>query len=247
MRIDGVEKLVVGLFVAALLLGFRGQLFFDPIARRVAAEQQRRDFSIAYAREKIAREDTARFIDENMPTLQSSPDRFALLRTSVATARKDGLYCEFGVFQGESINYIASLVPDRKVHGFDSFEGNPESWRDGFDKGVFAMNGLPPVRSNVVLHKGWFDKTVVPFHDSTTEPIAFAHIDADLYSSAKTVLEAMADRLVAGSVIQFDELFGYPSWKNNGEYKAFTEFVQSRPIRWKYIGYSEQQVAIRIE
>ena len=135
---------------------------------------------------------------------------------------------------------------DKKVHGFDSFEGLPESWRDGFGKSVFAVNDLPPVRSNVILHKGWFDKTVPAFHAATTEPIAFVHIDSDLYSSARTVLEGMADRIVPGTVIQFDEFFGYPGWKN-GEYKAFTEFVTSRPIRWRFIGYSNEQAAVLIE
>jgi len=246
MRLDGVEKFLVFSFVLALIVGFRERLIYEPITVRVAAAQAGIDGDLQHARRRLAVEATAGFIDEKMSTLQQSPDKFALLRTSISTARKDGLYCEFGVWKGTTVNFIASLVPDKKVHGFDSFEGLPESWRDGFGKGVFATTGLPPVRSNVVLHKGWFDRTVPTFHAATTEAIAFVHIDSDLYSSAKIVLEGMADRIVSGTVIQFDEFFGYPGWKN-GEYKAFTEFVTSRPIRWRFVGYSNEQAAVLIE
>ena len=77
--------------------------------------------------------------------------------------------------------------------------------------------------------------------------IIFIHFDADLYSSTKTVLDILADRIVPGTVIQFDEYFNYPGWQD-GEYKAFKEFVESRDIKFEYIGYLEndEQVAVRI-
>jgi len=247
VRFDTFEKVLVALFALALLVSFREQILYEPIAVRVLVGEAQREVDLQQTRSRLAAEDTARYIDEHMFTLQQSPDKFALLKTSIKAARTNGLYCEFGVWTGGTVNFIASLVPDKKVHGFDSFEGLPESWRDGFGRGTFAINGLPPVRSNVILHKGWFDRTVPEFHASTTEPIAFVHIDSDLYSSAKTVLEGMADRIVPGTVIQFDEFFGYPGWKSNGEYKAFTEFVGARPVRWKFIGYSKEQAAVLIE
>ncbi len=246
MRLDGFEKFVVSLFLAGLILSYREPLLYQPIVACVRAAHVAIDGDLQQARRRLAVEATARFIDENMPTLQQSPDKFALLKTSLSTVRLDGLFCEFGVWKGTTINFIASLVPAKKVHGFDSFEGLPESWRDGFGKGVFAIAGLPPVRSNVILHKGWFDKTVPAFLAANREPIAFIHIDSDLYSSARTVLEGMARRIVSGTVIQFDEFFGYPGW-TNGEYKAFTEFATSHPIHWRFLGYSEEQVSVLIE
>ena len=48
------------------------------------------------------------------------------------------LWLEFGVASGISINYISRFTND-KVYGFDSFEGLPEKWRDGFNKGAFNM------------------------------------------------------------------------------------------------------------
>ena len=41
---------------------------------------------------------------------------------------EDGLFLEFGVYKGTSINFISSLIPDKKIYGFDSFGGLPEEW-----------------------------------------------------------------------------------------------------------------------
>ena len=99
------------------------------------------------------------------------------------------------------------------------------------------------------LHKGWFDQSVPVWAKDHPGPIAFAHMDADLYSSTKCVLDLLGDRIVPGTVLQFDEYFNYPGWKE-GEYKAFMEFVASRGVKFEYIGYAAggnaQQAAVRI-
>ena len=80
----------------------------------------------------------------------------------------DGPSLEFGVWSGNSVNLIASLLPSSKVYGFDSFEGLPEAWfgkADGI--GQFSRNGeLPQVRENVELVVGWFDHVLAPFLDT---------------------------------------------------------------------------------
>lgn len=196
----------------------------------------------------IACEQTARFVMENMPTTPVFPDRFALLSHSLEAidAKSDGLYCEFGVYTGATINHIASRT-DHTIHGFDSFEGLPENWRTGFPKGTFEMDGLPKVSKNVALYKGWFNESLPGWAVDHPGPVAFMHLDADLYSSTKTVFEILADRVVPGTVIQFDEYFNYPGWQN-GEYKAFKEFVELHDIKFEYIGYcnTNEQVAVRI-
>ena len=73
------------------------------------------------------------------------------------------LWLEFEVASGRTINYISKFTND-KVYGFDSFEGLPEKWRDGFEKGAFNRNGnFPKVNNNVELIKGWFDNTLPNF------------------------------------------------------------------------------------
>jgi predicted O-methyltransferase YrrM len=249
-------RAVVLLFAASAVLAvgflYRRELLYGPLVRRLDAHEEKfldsrereAAHNLSLARARVAAEETARYIDENMATVPSYPDRYALFRDSLAAAQTDGLYCEFGVAGGTSINFIADLLPGKTIHGFDSFEGNPEVW-NGVGKGIFAQDQLPTVRKNVVLHKGWFDKTVPVFHAEYGQPIAFVHMDADLYSSTATVLEGMADRIVPGTIIQFDEFFNYPGWKK-GESKAFSELVEKHGLTFSFIGYSDQQVAVKI-
>ncbi len=225
-----------------------------PSAERLVHEQVesalRDQQTIAQVRKRLATEATARFIETNLPLAPAFPSRFELLKLCIETLAKGpaGLYCEFGVYKGRTINYIASLT-DKQVHGFDSFEGLPEDWRAGFRKGFFAITGLPDVRKNIVLHKGWFSDSLPGFKKEYPGPIAFMHMDADLYSSTKDVFDALAERIQPGAVIQFDEFFNYPGWER-GEAKAFREFVERNRVEVEYLGYCDgqtnQQLAVRI-
>ena len=200
-------------------------------------------------RQRRAAEEIDSFISGHMAGVPVLEGRDSLLAFSLAAVDHslDGHYCEFGVYRGASINHIASLT-SHTVHGFDSFEGLPESWA-GFDKGTFAVNGLPAVRDNVILHKGWFDESLPVWAQQYPGPIAFAHLDADLYSSTKTVFDILGDRLVAGSVLQFDEYYNFDGWQE-GEFRAFREFMAERDITFEYLGYTSgplgQQAAARI-
>jgi len=221
-----------------------------PIARGLSAQIHDSGYPRTFEdlRLRLASEDSARFIDEYMPTVQACRTRRELLKKSVTAVTVDGLYCEFGVGSGGTVNYIASLIPQKPIHGFDAFEGLPEDWREGYTKGAFATK-IPQVLPNVVLHKGWFDQVLPGWKAHFPGPLAFVHMDADLYSSTKTVLDALADRMVPGTIIQFDEFFLYPGWKSNGEYKAFTEFRDAYRVEFEYLGYSTEsgQVAIKIK
>jgi predicted O-methyltransferase YrrM len=160
----------------------------------------------------------------------------------------DGLILEFGVFAGRTINHIAGLLPGKKVYGFDSFQGLPETWRPGFAKGAFARSELPSVRENVELVVGWFDRTLPTFCDlHPNQKAALLHVDCDLYSSAQTILHNMVSYIAPGTIIVFDEYFNYPGWSDH-EYRAFKEFVRANRMQYKYIGLVPhwQQVAVRI-
>jgi len=114
--------------------------------------------TIDSARWEFASTESARFIEEQMPGVPQFTDRFALLKQALSQrVLQSGLTAEFGVFQGESINYIASVLPGRTIHGLDSFEGNPEDSKDflNWKKGTFDLGGkLPKVRGNVILRAG---------------------------------------------------------------------------------------------
>lgn len=217
------------------------------ISQAVDLSLDRKSRNIEMKRQEIALQETAEFVNQQMPLVESFPDNFSLLKHALSLVQLNGLYCEFGVYSGRTINFLASLTQN-KIYGFDSFEGLPETWRDGFKKGHFALNNLPTVKDNVILLKGWFDQTLPLFLKEHDEPLAFLHIDCDLYSSTKTIFDLCKNHICAGTIIVFDEFFNYPNWQQ-GEFKAFNEFVEQNAIQFEYIGYCRyhEQVAIKIK
>jgi len=220
------------------------------VLRIVAAE---RDFVVkrkaAALRAELHRRalaDTADFIEAHMTTALSCQSRMEHL-TFLAPHVKDGLILEFGVYSGETINHLADLLTDRTLHGFDSFKGLPKAWTGfRYSKENFDLQGnMPKVRSNVRLIAGWFDQTLSAFLEKNPGPVALAHVDCDIYSSTKTVLDLLAPRFVPGSVIAFDEFFNYPNFRLH-EIKAFNEFVETYRVKYEFLGYAGEQASLRI-
>jgi len=167
-------------------------------------------------------------------------DKRAVLALALGYARPQGLYIEFGVWSGRTINFIAERHTGI-VHGFDSLEGLPETWYGTYHEGAFETGGwLPKVRANVRLHKGWFENTLPTFVDQHKENIAFLHIDCDLYSSTQTIFHHLGDKIVKGTVIVFDEYFNYPGWQNH-EHRAFQEFLAARSLSARFLCYNETE------
>jgi hypothetical protein len=151
--------------------------------------------------------------------------------------KPDTLWLEFGVASGKTINYISKFTKD-KVYGFDSFEGLPEKWREGYNKGAFTRNGnLPEVNNNVELIKGWFNETLPNFIKNNNKKVSFIHMDADLYSSTKCIFDVLKSYIDRDCVIVFDELVNYPGFDGNmGELKAFYEFITENKVDYEWIG-----------
>lgn len=147
-----------------------------------------------------------------------------------------GNWAEFGVSYGLSGYYwMMNLPDDAQLFLFDSWEGLPEQWvmeREDKTTGYIpkgAFRGQPPVFHDERVHtvKGWFEDTL-PKEDMGE--LAFVHMDCDLYSSTKLVLERCDAQIVPGTIILFDELWGYQCWRE-GEYQALMEWQRE----WKYL------------
>ncbi len=176
----------------------------------------------------------------------------------VSHAKIQGIWAEFGVYRGKTLQQISKFTSNI-VYGFDSFEGLPEKWRDGFDKGFFDQNGeLPIVNSNVKLIKGWFNKTLLPFIQSQNKKVSFIHMDADLYSSTKYIFEVLKEYIDTDCIIVFDELVNYSGFDGEtGELKAFYEFISQNKVDYEWIGmngtptgmsgYEHENVAVIIQ
>ena len=200
------------------------------------AIQESADYAISNFTEAIIfrkREDLWEYCINRIPSLRS----------------KDGeVIAEFGVWKGESINFFAKKCPKALVYGFDSFVGLEEDWY-GFDlpKGTFNRGGkLPKCEKNVELFKGWFEETMPSFINKLQQSkIQILHIDVDTYKPTSFVLKSLSKNLGPGTIVIFDEYFGYPNFQLH-EFKAWKEFVNSTGLKYRYVGYTEMQVAIEI-
>jgi predicted O-methyltransferase YrrM len=213
-------------------------------AVRDAELRSRRD--LLAAGERAAAASSARFAQEAMPTAPTFEHPIATLEYALSLAPSDGMALEFGVATGRTLEVIAAARKNGPVFGFDSFQGLPEAWRTNIPAGTFKVDQLPDV-PGAELIVGLFADTLPGFLASHPDPVAFVHLDADLYSSTVTVLEHVGPRLAPGSVIIFDEYFNYPGWEQH-EHRAWQEFVTNSGLEFEYVAYTcdHEQVAVVI-
>ena len=73
--------------------------------------------------------------------------------------------------------------------------------------------------------------------------ITFAHLDMDTYTPTKFTLEKIKPLLTKGSILLFDQFYGFPNWQDH-EFKAFKEVFKEGEYR--YIAFCESEVAIEM-
>lgn len=167
-------------------------------------------------------------------------DRKRHLLQVMPCAEIKGHVMEFGVYRGKTMQHISEYFQDQTCWGFDSFVGLPEPWyicsganAKTHPPGKFDMRLEPqqPVfRDNVRLVAGWFEDSVPIWLENNPGPIRFLHIDCDLYSSTRTVLDLLNPRILPGTVIVFDEMYpwadpeDYNLWAE-GEFRALGEWL----------------------
>lgn len=171
------------------------------------------------------------------------------LAVRVERERLPGAFVECGVWRG-GIGGLLGLVAQgsgRETHLFDSFEGLPvptaEDGERGVQTGLTDLNGtLQPIGlyaastddvshflyrelklapEKVVLHKGWFQDTLIKANDDI-KAISILRIDADWYESVKVCLECLYENTVEGGYVILDDYGTYPGCK-----KAFHDFASS--------------------
>jgi hypothetical protein len=152
--------------------------------------------------------------------------------TEAIKIRPPGHVLEFGVFEGGSLRHIAHQV--EFIHGFDSFDGLPEDWTwhvtgpNDHPKGLFAIRDWRRLSwpANARIWPGWFSDTLPQWLAEVPGPIGLIHIDSDIYSSARTILFSLNDRIKAGTVLVFDEL--YQGWQSSG-----ADYTNWREHEWR--------------
>jgi O-methyltransferase len=169
-----------------------------------------------------------------------------------------GDIAECGVFRGQSLVAMAVYVRHnnipKRVLGFDSFEGFPESvaidatlggthkeWKirgvmneTSYDL-VFSKLRRFRVDDNVVLVKGFFENTLPNYADTR---FSLVHLDCDTYSSYKECMEFFYPRMSTGGVIILDE-YNDPPWP--GCNKAIDEFLIDKPEKLQKITFDNYE------
>lgn len=161
------------------------------------------------------------------------------------------LILEFGVGAGNSINYFANKISKHNliIYGFDTFFGNPEIWPGSNNTiGSSTQFGKIPtnLKKNVIIVKGKIEDTLLEFQKKHIQKIGIIHIDVNIYSTTKYILEKTKDKMQSGSIIIFDELVNYHFWWKNGEFKALKEVFSDD--EYEFIAFDNaKKAAIRIK
>ncbi|MFZ5734943.1 MAG: TylF/MycF/NovP-related O-methyltransferase [Pseudomonadota bacterium] len=144
----------------------------------------------------------------------------------------DGDFVEAGCYRGATAELLCEAAQrrGRKVHLFDSFEGlSVPGEFDGsyWAPGVFSVS-VDEIASNLNrfdcchIYKGWIPSR---FKDVPEGPLAFVHIDVDLYQPTWDTLEYFFDRVVSGGVVICDD---YGTDSCPGAKRAVDDFFASR-------------------
>lgn len=172
---------------------------------------------------------------------------------AMQVANIEGVYIECGVAAGSQLAMLACASIDsgtnKKVYGFDSFEGIPFATEEDetqpgigeIDKaklGALETTGISshsidnvinnfklfkvPL-DNVTFVKGWFQDTV-PLKAKEIDKIALLRLDGDLYTSTKVCLKHLYKKVSKGGMIIIDD------WQLAGCRKAVLEVIPKSKI-----------------
>ncbi|WIX82172.1 class I SAM-dependent methyltransferase [Amycolatopsis carbonis] len=218
----------------------------DRLLDRVAEFEIRSRRDIVYAGDQDAALESNVFARENLIGARHFGSPPETLKFALSLAPAGGMALEFGVASGNTLRTIAVARGGVEVYGFDSFEGLPEAWLNGMPAGAFARDDLPDV-PGAELVVGLFNDSLPGFLEKHPGHVDFLHVDGDLYSSAKTVLDNVGPRLRPGSIVHFDEFFNFPGWKRH-EYRAWMEHIEKTGVEFTYEAYTynDNQVTVRI-
>ena len=152
---------------------------------------------------------------------------------------RSGNWAAFGVgfnrtFQ-EIVRARGRYAHTNQLFAFDWWEGLPEDWRPEYRKGKFRVAREDVVRwyrhdPSVVFVDGLFHETLTPAMVDRMGKLSLVHVDCDLYSSTRCVLDRLP--LNAGTIVMFDEFYAPASefdwWEH--EARAFYEVCVERKL-----------------
>lgn len=158
-----------------------------------------------------------------------------------------GAFLECGVFAGGSAKFIGSVLngSGNRLHLFDTWTGMPKTdpTKDWHREGDFGDVTAEDVRAFVgpdpVMHQGFMPDTFKDFEG----PIAFAHVDVDIYQSMKDCCEFIYPRMSSRGVMVFDD---YGQATCYGAREAINEFFADKLEVPLPIPFTKQAVVFKL-
>lgn len=175
---------------------------------------------------------------------------------------------ECGVFKGTGVLYWAKLLQIfnplsvKRVVGFDTFEGYPDSLAKDYDKKTGAgfvaqasYTGVSPehilglakqagLEKRVELVKGDASKTIKGYVDKNPGfRIALLNLDFDVYEPTMEALNALYPKVVPSGIIAFDE-YALRGW---GESDAVDEFFKDKHATYRTIPWALSPTAFVVK
>jgi hypothetical protein len=175
---------------------------------------------------------------------QTSRRRDLFDQIAASIAEKKVLYLEFGVASGNSMRYWSGLLknPASRLHGFDTFDGLPQDWHPGGEKGAYSTNGHSPDIHDprVQFFVGLFQDTLPQYAPRDYEALVI-NIDCDLYPSAAFVLNSLNPHIRPGTFLYFDE-FAF-----DNELRAFHEFQAATGKRFALLAATKAYAQVAFQ
>ena len=161
-------------------------------------------------------------------------NRWALFDAAVARADRRRPMYEFGVWMGNSFQYLIDSFPNG--FGFDTFEGLPENWH-GLPEGTYTSFGQVPNILGAEFITGDFRDTLPGFFGVSRPMAGLINFDADLYSSTITALTHAAPVIDDKTILIFDELIVNRNWEQD-EFRALKEFCEGNGLSYEVFAVS---------
>lgn len=92
-----------------------------------------------------------------------------------------------------------------------------------------------------------FSPTAVEWKSRNTTKAAFFHLDCSTYATTRRAFFELGVKIIAGTVIVHDDFFNFDGWETES-LRAWSDFVTSRRLRYKYIGHvvDDHMIALKV-